>query len=605
MSLRTTVDQVTDDLIRVRYLIANSYLLGTPTRWVLIDAGFPGSRDAIRQSAKDRFGDTPPRAIILTHGHFDHIGAFPEVFEDWDVPVYAHPLELPHLTGKADYPPPDPTVGMGGVALTSFVYPRRAIDLGARARELPSDGRVPEMPEWRWIHTPGHTAGHVSLFRDSDRCLIAGDAFVTVKQESLLAVARQLQEVHGPPAYFTTDWDAARLSVETLADLRPRVAATGHGTPMRDTALAEGLTRLATDFDRVAVPHHGRYVPGSTEARMSVTLKPVNQQVIVITGASSGIGLATARLAAEQGATVVLAARTEEALAEAVRDITAAGGKATHVVADVSVRDDVERIARTTIEQYGRFDTWVNDAGVSIFGRIDEISDEDHRQLFDINFWGVVYGSEVAAQHLRNRGGAIINLGSVASEVALPLQGMYSASKHAVEGFTDAFRVELKAAGAPISVTLIKPSSINTPFTVNARKYSGQDLKLPPPVYAPEEVAVAIVHAAAHPQRDIYVGGGGKMMTTFNHLFPRAMDLVSERVLMRFEKRAQPPRNPAGNLWQGQGSGEVDGDHPGMVMKPSLYTRLSMHPLVSRVLIGAGGLLATLGIRRAIRRGIR
>jgi NADP-dependent 3-hydroxy acid dehydrogenase YdfG/phosphoribosyl 1,2-cyclic phosphodiesterase len=605
MSFTTTVDQITDDLTRVRFLMANCYLQGTRDQWVLIDAGLPGSAKAIRRAATQRFGDVPPRAIILTHGHFDHVGALPEILEEWDVPVYAHPTEIPHLTGRVDYPPPDPTVGEGAMAVLSFLYPKRAIDLGDRVRPLPADGRVPEMPGWRWIHTPGHSDGHVSLFRDADRCLIAGDAFLTVKQESLLAVARQRQELHGPPAYFTPDWAGAKQSVATLAVLRPLIAATGHGTPMRRKDLTARLNRLAVRFDQVAVPRHGRYVPKPKETRLTVNLKPIDQQVIVITGASSGIGLATARLAAEQGATVLLAARTEGALKEAVDDIAASGGKASYVVADVGDRDHVERIAATAKARHGGFDTWVNDAGVSIFGRIDEITDEDNRRLFDTNFWGVVYGSQVAAEHLKGRGGAIINLGSVASDVALPMQGMYSASKHAVKGFTDAFRTELEAASEPISVTLIKPASINSTFTMNARKYSNEDVKLPPPVYDPREVANAIVHAASHPQRDIYIGGGGKMMSGFARQFPRLMDRVSERAMIGLEFRDRPVRNPEGNLWRGQGRNETDGDHPGMVMRPSIYTRASLHPIASRVLIGTGGVAAALGVRRLLERMVR
>jgi glyoxylase-like metal-dependent hydrolase (beta-lactamase superfamily II) len=262
MTITSTVDEVTPDLTRLRFLFVNLYLWGTPQSWVLIDAGLQGCMSAILDAAEKRFGKgVPPRAIVLTHGHFDHVGAFPELFERWDVPVYAHSLELPHLTGRADYPPPDPTVGEGAMALMSFGYPNRAIDLGPRVKPLPEDGSVPHMPGWRWIHTPGHTAGHVSLFRDSDRCVVAGDAFVTVKQESLYAVATQKEEIHGPPAYFTPDWNAARRSVETLAALKPMIAATGHGTPMRGEDLARGLDRLARDFDDLALPDHGRYVP--------------------------------------------------------------------------------------------------------------------------------------------------------------------------------------------------------------------------------------------------------------------------------------------------------------------------------------------------------
>ena len=196
----------------------------------------------------------------MTHGHFDHVGAFPELFEQWDVPVFAHPAEIPHLTGQRDYPPPDPSVGKGAMALLSFAYPNGAIDLGDRVKALPEDGSVPGLPGWRWLATPGHSDGHVSFFRENDRLLVAGDAFVTTKQESLYAVATQKQEVHGPPAYFTPDWNAARRSVEALAAVRPAIAATGHGTPMAGNDLTNGLAELAAHFNDVAVPDHGRYV---------------------------------------------------------------------------------------------------------------------------------------------------------------------------------------------------------------------------------------------------------------------------------------------------------------------------------------------------------
>lgn len=262
MDILNATDQVTPDVFRLRNAFVNVYFVGRPDEWVLVDAGLAGSQGAIIDAAKEWFGTgSAPQAIVMTHGHFDHVGAFPELFEQWDVPVYAHPIELPHLTGQQDYPPPDPTVGKGAMALLSFAYPSKAIDLGARVRPLPEDGSVPGMPGWQWMHTPGHTDGHISLWRAMDRCLIAGDAFVTVEQESLYAVARQEAEVHGPPAYFTPDWEAARRSVERLAALDPAIAATGHGTPMRGAPLTEGLARLVRDFDEIAVPDHGRYVP--------------------------------------------------------------------------------------------------------------------------------------------------------------------------------------------------------------------------------------------------------------------------------------------------------------------------------------------------------
>jgi glyoxylase-like metal-dependent hydrolase (beta-lactamase superfamily II) len=262
MGLKSTVDQVTPDVTRIRYLFVNAYLVGAPEEWVLVDAALQGSVDEIVKAAEERFeAGAVPSAIILTHGHFDHVGAFPELFERWDVPVYAHTAEMPFLTGQRDYPEPDPTVGKGAMALLSFAYPNRANDYGERVRPLPEDSSVPGMPGWRWIHVPGHTEGQVALFRDEDKLLIAGDAFVTTQQESLYEVIKQKEGVHGPPAYFTPDWTSARSSVERLAALNPSIAATGHGTPMSGSALAEGLASLIQNFDEVAVPDHGKYVP--------------------------------------------------------------------------------------------------------------------------------------------------------------------------------------------------------------------------------------------------------------------------------------------------------------------------------------------------------
>src|ERR1044071_8077770 len=199
----------------------------------------------------------------------------------------------------------------------------------------------------------------------------------------------------------------------------------------------------------------------SRRSRMTIKLKKLSDQVIVITGASSGIGLVTARMAAKRGARLVLNARNEEALRLVSDEINAAGGKVIYVVGDVGRFDDVQKIADEAIRRFGGFDTWVNNAGVSIYGRMLEQSIEDQRRLFETNYWGMVHGSLVACTHLRNKGGALINVGSVLSDVALPLQGTYCATQHAVKGYTDALRLELEEEGAPISVTLIKPSTID------------------------------------------------------------------------------------------------------------------------------------------------
>ena len=229
--------------------------------WVLVDAGMPKKADEIISVAEKRFGaHNRPRAIILTHGHFDHTGSVIELVKHWDVPVYAHESELPYLTGEKNYPEPDPTVEGGMVAKMSAMFPHEAIHLGSDIEPLPSDGSVPGMKGWQWIHTPGHTPGHVSLFRDEDRALIAGDAFITVRQDSLFKVLTQAQEVSGPPRYFTTDWEAARESVYKLEALKPNVAVTGHGVPMSGESLVTGLKKLVREFDRIAIPDYGKYL---------------------------------------------------------------------------------------------------------------------------------------------------------------------------------------------------------------------------------------------------------------------------------------------------------------------------------------------------------
>lgn len=262
---------VLDDLAYLRTVVVNVYFAGPPDAgdrgWVLVDAGVAGSARRIARAAEARFGPgSRPSAIILTHGHFDHVGALETLARSWDVPVYAHPMELPYLTGRSSYPPPDPSVGGGLVTALSWAFSRGPIDLGDRVGPLPGDGSVPGLPGWRWIFTPGHTPGHVALFRDADRTLIAGDAFVTTRQESALAVIAQRRELHGPPMYFTPDWGAAARSVATLADLDPEVAATGHGEPLRGGSMRSDLHDLARDFRCRAVPRHDRYVGRSAVA---------------------------------------------------------------------------------------------------------------------------------------------------------------------------------------------------------------------------------------------------------------------------------------------------------------------------------------------------
>ncbi|ELY99341.1 SDR family oxidoreductase [Natrialba asiatica] len=316
---------------------------------------------------------------------------------------------------------------------------------------------------------------------------------------------------------------------------------------------------------------------------MTVALKPLDEQVIVITGASSGIGLTTARMAADRGARLVLVARSEAALAELTEEIRREGGDAEYVVADVSEPDDIREISRVARETYGGFDTWVNGAAVPIYGKLREIPIEDLHEQFDVNVWGLLYGSFEATEQFRERaqeqdrdyGGALINIGSIASERAILLQGSYSASKHAVKGFTDALRMELEEEDAPVSVTLVKPSSIDTPYPDHAKNYMDDDPTLPPPVYAPETVARAILHAAAHPQREVTVGGGGKSLTVLDRYAPGLLDRIMEAVFVDRQQTDRPSGpEPERDLDTPSGTLDERGDYEGHVAETSSYTRL-------------------------------
>lgn len=255
--------QVLPDLFCHTVQIVNIVFVGNRETgdFVLVDAGMPHSADEIINVAEEHFGvGKRPKAIILTHGHFDHVGAIIELVNHWQVPVYAHELEMPYLTGQMSYPEPDATVEGGMVAKMSPLFPNEPINLGNHIEKLPPDGTVPYMEGFRWLLTPGHTPGHVSFFRDFDKALIVGDAFVTVKQESLYKVFTQEQEISGPPRYLTPDWRAAKESVIKLEALKPTVAVTGHGLPMSGELLSTSLEKLVSEFDSIAVPDYGKYI---------------------------------------------------------------------------------------------------------------------------------------------------------------------------------------------------------------------------------------------------------------------------------------------------------------------------------------------------------
>jgi short-subunit dehydrogenase len=326
-------------------------------------------------------------------------------------------------------------------------------------------------------------------------------------------------------------------------------------------------------------------------------LKPLNQQTIVITGASSGIGLATARLAAQSGARVFLIARNGEALEQIVQDLRNRGARADYAVADVGKLEEMEAAARKVESAFGGFDSWVNDAGTSIYAELERLPLADHHRLFETNYWGVVHGSIIAAKALRQRGsGAIINVGSVLSDRAMMLQGAYSATKHAVRAFTDALRMELERNGAPISVTLIKPSGIETGFQDHARNYlDSPGVRVPPPAYEPALVARAILHACAHRKREIVVGFGGHAIALMGTLFPRTTDLVMEAIGYPIQmSNKRPKASRADNLYQPREDGtEKSLTRPvAPVRKTSLFLEAQLHPaMTAAALAGLGALV--------------
>jgi NAD(P)-dependent dehydrogenase (short-subunit alcohol dehydrogenase family) len=295
---------------------------------------------------------------------------------------------------------------------------------------------------------------------------------------------------------------------------------------------------------------------------MRLRLKPLREQTIVITGATSGNGLATAEKAVRRGVAVVLAARTVEALERVEKILTAQGGRVAICPADVSKEEDVERIGRTAVERFGGFDSWVNDAAAAAYGRIEEVSLEDHRRVFDVNYFGLLKGSLVAAKHLRERGGgAIVNLGSVLSDRAMILQGPYSASKAAVQAATDALRMELEKDGVPISVTLIKPGSIDPPYAEHAKSMMDAPPRLPPLLYDPDLVADAILFACETPRRQLYVGGSGYLISLMGRMAPRLADLAMETFGTEAQQKPGDPGDPErrDNLHEPKSEGAVRG----------------------------------------------
>jgi short-subunit dehydrogenase len=333
-------------------------------------------------------------------------------------------------------------------------------------------------------------------------------------------------------------------------------------------------------------------------------LKPVSEQVMVITGASSGVGLVTARAAAARGARVVLAARNASDLARAVADIERDGGDATYVVADVADESQVDALAERALERYGRVDTWVNNAAVSMYGRIADLATADMRRQMDVNFWGTVYGSRAAVRCMGASGGAILNVASALADRAIPLQGVYCAAKHAMRAFSDALRMELEEAGVPVCVTLLKLGSVDTPFFQKARTLLGVEPRPVPPVYDPVVVARAILTCAEHRHREVTVSGMAKVISLAQKTSPRLTDLYMERTTFASQLTDEPAAaGRADNLyapvaWDG---GERGLTHRGRVKHSSAFTTLALRPPLALAL-AAGIVAAAMGLRRLARR---
>lgn len=332
-----------------------------------------------------------------------------------------------------------------------------------------------------------------------------------------------------------------------------------------------------------------------------IKLRKLEEQVIVITGASSGIGLVTARMTAARGAKVVLAARNETALKQLAEELTNKGYSAIYVKADVGREEDVQKIAEAAIKEFGRFDTWVNNAGVSIFGHIMDVSNEDMKRMFDTNFWGVVYGTKQAVKHFKERGipGALINVGSLYGDRGTVIQSTYAAAKFAVHGFTESLRMELAKENAPVSVTLIHPGRIDTPYNEHAHSYLDKQPAHGGMIYPPEAVAEAILHSAENQKRDMYIGSQVKLLEHFGTVMPRLIDKLMEVFLYPTQHANRPSNRRDESALYNAGYGLHErGTNVGWIRSGIWYVKMSKRPVLSSIALAGAGYLAWSAVKR-------
>jgi short-subunit dehydrogenase len=325
------------------------------------------------------------------------------------------------------------------------------------------------------------------------------------------------------------------------------------------------------------------------------TPRALNEQVVVLIGASSGIGRRTAIEFGQRGASVVLAARSEDALQAAAREVEAAGGNAKVIATDVSQFDQLERLANQAIQWKGRIDTWINDAAISEYAKFEEMTLDEINRIVQVNLLGQIHGCKAILPHMRRQGyGTIMNIGSIVGMRAIPLQSIYCATKFGIRGFTDSLRMELADDGAPINVTLIMPPSTNTPFFNHARSKMGVKPMPLPPIYDVGIVARAILYAAEHPRRDVLIGGASKLIEIMQRISPRLADwyLLQGRRGFKKQQTNQPDDGRDTLFHPEYGRGRSDGDFSDQAKLRSMYTPLDLRPGV-KLAITAG---AAIGI---------